>query len=240
MPQSGASDVFVAKFDYDGNHLWSNSYGGSESESANGLAIDASDQLVVCGVFRDSTNLGGATLRGLGWPDIFLLRLDNTGNHVYSAAFGDEELDLPGRPAVTQSGAILATGEFRGSIDFGNGPLTSTGLEDIFLVKLHGGTTVSIPELGHASSSLEGVRVSGATITVDYVIGPGVQSVDLTMFDVRGRIVRGLYRGPDGPGPHSRSWVAHDQRGWRLSSGVYFVRMRTDTELFSQKLIFVQ
>jgi hypothetical protein len=233
------SDVFVTKLDTDTNHLWSKGYGDLESETVTDVGIDANDNLVLCGVFRDSTNVGGDLLFGAGWPDMYVLRLDSVGNHVYSAAFGGAAVDIPGRHAVTPSGDILVTGEFGGSIDFGNGPLTSAGTQDIFLVKLLGGTTVSVlPRT--ARSDLTSAQASGQMIDVRYAIAPGVQSVELMLFDVRGRLVRTLHTGPHDMGQHSRSWPARDDRGLRLSSGVYVVQLRADTERFSRKVTFVR
>jgi hypothetical protein len=39
--------------------------------------------------------------------------------------------------AADASGNVLVTGRFERTVDFGGGPLTSTGGDDVFLLKLH-------------------------------------------------------------------------------------------------------
>ena len=39
----GSNDVFVAKYDSDGNHIWSHRYGGSAREYGKGVAVDAAE-----------------------------------------------------------------------------------------------------------------------------------------------------------------------------------------------------
>jgi hypothetical protein len=38
--------------------------------------------------------------------------------------------------AVDESGSVLVTGGFESTVDFGDGPRTSAGENDVFLVKL--------------------------------------------------------------------------------------------------------
>jgi hypothetical protein len=38
--------------------------------------------------------------------------------------------------AVDSDGYVVVTGSFEGTVDFGNGPLTSAGETDIFLLRL--------------------------------------------------------------------------------------------------------
>jgi len=49
----------------------------------------------------------------------------------------------------------------------------------------------------------------------------------LEVFDVQGRRVRTLARGPHGPGDHSLTWDGRSAGGDRVAPGLYFVRCRT-------------
>jgi flagellar hook assembly protein FlgD len=43
------------------------------------------------------------------------------------------------------------------------------------------------------------------------------------VFDLGGRLVRTLHRGPLAAGPHAFEWNGRDQAGRRAAAGVYFV-----------------
>ena len=73
--------MFVAKFDSNGNHIWSKSYGWDYFNSAlGGLATDAMGNVVVFGQFVNSIDFGGGVLTSAGLTDLFLLNA--VGVHV--------------------------------------------------------------------------------------------------------------------------------------------------------------
>jgi len=53
--------------------------------------------------------------------------------------------------------------------------------------------------------------------------------VDLTIFDLHGRVVRTLFRGAIGAGPQSRIWDATNDAGRPVPAGVYVYRLRHET-----------
>lgn len=59
-----------------------------------------------------------------------------SGEVVWARIFGDENNQTPGGIAVDPEGNVIVAGLFRGTIDFGQGPLLSAGGADIFLAKL--------------------------------------------------------------------------------------------------------
>ena len=104
--------------------------------SYGGLAVDASDYIVLTGSFEGVLDCGGGALTSAGGKDAFVAKLDPLGNHVWSARFGDAD-DQEGKGvAVDASGSLFVTGEFSGAIDFGTGVHVSTGDADIFVARL--------------------------------------------------------------------------------------------------------
>ena len=61
--------------------------------------------------------------------------------------------------------------------------------------------------------------------------------VRLEIVDVRGRLVKGLIRGELQAGKFHATWYGDDERGHRVSSGVYFARLSTRTGVWSQKVV---
>jgi flagellar hook assembly protein FlgD len=58
-----------------------------------------------------------------------------------------------------------------------------------------------------------------------YDIPVAVTSVSLDIYDVAGRHVRNLVRGPVAPGRLNARWNGEDDRGRPVASGVYYYRL---------------
>ena len=54
---------------------------------------------------------------------------------------------------------------------------------------------------------------------------PQASSIDLAIFDLRGRRVATLHQGPIDAGYHTRRWEGRDDHGQGVASGMYFVRL---------------
>jgi len=137
LTKAGWSDIFLAKFDSNGNHKWSKSFGGSYNDEGSSVSVDSSGNVYITGYFQSSTiDFGGGALTNAGYFDIFLAKFDSNGNHLWSKRFGGSSEDYSNSVSVDSSGNVYITGYFYSStIDFGGGALTSAGYVDIFLAK---------------------------------------------------------------------------------------------------------
>jgi hypothetical protein len=69
---------------------------------------------------------------------------------------------------------------------------------------------------------------------------PQLAVVTASVFDAAGRRVRVLESGSRARGWHRLDWDGIDDRGRRVASGVYFVRLKTATEVYSRKVTVVR
>jgi flagellar hook assembly protein FlgD len=65
-------------------------------------------------------------------------------------------------------------------------------------------------------------------------------SVQLIIFDNRGRHVTTLVDGTLSTGVHTRAWDGWDRFGTKMSSGVYFARLRIGDRTVTQKLVMTK
>jgi len=65
-------------------------------------------------------------------------------------------------------------------------------------------------------------------------------TVELSIFDARGRLVRQLLHEPRPPGRMQIDWNATTDRGHSLDSGVYFLRLRSDGHTLTRKIVVVK
>ncbi|WP_437967404.1 hypothetical protein WMF04_48995 [Sorangium sp. So ce260] len=136
LPSAGSSDIFVAKLDPDGRHVWSRSYGDPDSQSAAAVAVDPWDNVLVTGGFAGDVDFGGGPRHGAGENDVFVLKLGPAGDHVWSRRFGGALRQDGTAIAADAAGNVAIGGFFRGRMRLACAPLESAGQEDVFLLKL--------------------------------------------------------------------------------------------------------
>jgi hypothetical protein len=108
---SGSYDAYLAKYDTDGHHVWSNLYGDSDSQGIFALAIDALDNIHVVGAFSGGINFGGQDLMSQGDNDIFVAKLDSNGSHLWSHAYGGSGYEAGTGVAVDAASNVYMVGE---------------------------------------------------------------------------------------------------------------------------------
>lgn len=132
-------DVFVAKLDPGGTHLWSERFGGTDSQSTAGMAIDRDGNLLLAGWFKGAIDFGGGPLASTASLSGFVVKLGPDGSHVWSRGYGlagSTSSTSVRAVAVDPAGDVFLTGNFSGSVDFGGGPIPAGSNGAIFTVKL--------------------------------------------------------------------------------------------------------
>lgn len=66
------------------------------------------------------------------------------------------------------------------------------------------------------------------------------QNATVKVFDVRGRLVRTLAHGEHNVGRYVVEWRGKDNRGAGVASGLYFVKMETDTGQWSHRVVLLK
>ncbi|MFA7024800.1 MAG: SBBP repeat-containing protein [Candidatus Cloacimonadaceae bacterium] len=135
LTSSGWYDAFVAKLDSVGNWLWAKKGGAEGRDSASGIAVDSSSNVYFTGTFFGSSDFGSFHLTGNG-PDVFLVKLDSTGNWLWAKSAWGQGQDI----SVDSADNVYLAGYF-GSMpgdtsDFGTTTLTCSGESDVFTAKL--------------------------------------------------------------------------------------------------------
>jgi len=125
-------DIFLAKYDANGNVLWAKSAGGKFGDEANSVAVDASGNIYVTGDFESPTiTFDSTTLTNAGFNDIFLTKYDANGNVLWAKSAGGKFGDEANSVAVDASGNIYVAGNIS-TPTFTFDSITSTLEEDMF------------------------------------------------------------------------------------------------------------
>ncbi|MCC6558411.1 MAG: hypothetical protein IT372_36185 [Polyangiaceae bacterium] len=124
-------DLFVAKLDADGNHVWSEAFGEAGTQVTTDLVPDAQQAILIGGFFAGALTLGGAALAvpDLTGVDAFVAKLSPDGEPLWARQFGDAGEQYTLRVAAGPNGEVALTGFFTGVIDFGGGPISNDDAE---------------------------------------------------------------------------------------------------------------
>lgn len=235
VTSSGGLDLFVVKYSSTGGFLWSKLLGDTLDDSANGVACDASGNVVVTGFFSGSVNFGGGVISTpFGNPNVFLAKYSSTGTYILAKNFSSVAANQGNGVALDSSGNIFLCGFFLGSqIDFGGGPLMNNGGSDGFVGKFtpsggyiwatNFGGTVADQATGIAvdpsgNPILTGFFTTAATIAGVPLTTVGGSDVFLAKYNANG--VGAWARGFSSPGSGDQpGGVAVDRNGNVVTTG---------------------
>lgn len=138
-----SSNMFVAKYDNNGNYVWANTAGSSgNTDEGYTIALDNMNNVIVGGHFTGTAyfdpQLGaGGSLQAISSLDAFVAKYDALGNFIWVKGWNPSKCWELSTDAV---GNIYVFSEFNGTFDANPGTgvynLSSVGDEDIFLIKL--------------------------------------------------------------------------------------------------------
>jgi hypothetical protein len=113
IPVAGASDIFVARFAPTGELAWARTYGADREDIGFGVAADAAGNVVVAGWFEATVDFGGGAKASYGNRDVFVMKLDVEGRHLWSRSFGDRDHDQARAVALDPKGQPVVAGFYR-------------------------------------------------------------------------------------------------------------------------------
>ena len=104
----GETDIFVAKFDFDGNLLWNTTWGTTDYDYGNGIVVDSNNNTYVVGTFGFGTGTNAT-----------LTKLDADGNIAWMRILGEKYKKDQGSAIDIDGNAIYITGfgETWGDVD---------------------------------------------------------------------------------------------------------------------------
>jgi len=143
MTHANTLALFIQKLDANGNFIWAKGLTGSiQSEEVNALAVDASGDFYMTGMFSDlgldfDPGPGTATLSTPGALKIYIVKYDTDGNYVWVKGFSST-IGFGCGIDVDTAGNVLTTGAFTGTTDFdpGAGTFNLVGDQSTFVSKL--------------------------------------------------------------------------------------------------------
>ena len=125
-------------------HNWTKTGGSISMDIGNSLHVDALGNVYTVGRFQGTVDFDPGTsiynLTSNGGYDIFVQKLNSSGNLIWAHSFGDTLDDQGNSVVVDNNGNVYITGGFQLTMDadpcVGSSILTSSGYYDLFSIKL--------------------------------------------------------------------------------------------------------
>lgn len=217
-PPSGYGDAFLAKFDNNGKRKWSTYFGGEGDDAANGLTVDSSNNITICGTtFSAGLATSGAFLTKIdtNHTNAFIAKFSSAGNLNWCTYFAGDKLQGGGDIITDSSNNLYLVGETTsdsGIATSGAYKQTFSGVSDVYLAKFstaggllwstyYGGNDEDTP-FKIAIDNQGNLYFSGSTISTSGIATSGAYQSSfsgweiaafLTKFSNSGKLLWGTY-----------------------------------------------
>jgi hypothetical protein len=139
--------LFILKLNASGEFVWAKKIGGPGSGQFTDIKVDNWGNVYTTGTFFDTYDFDPGSsifnLNGGANGDVFVLKLDESGNFVWAKKIGGQSVDYSGAISLDASENVCVVGGFSSSVDFDPSNLTynlTTGDPnnlDVFVLKLN-------------------------------------------------------------------------------------------------------
>lgn len=106
-------DIFVVKTDASGNISWSKTYGGNNDDEAFDIVLTSDGGFAITGLTKSFAAAGTDS------SNAFIMKLNNSGNIVWSSAFGGNNIDAGNALVESSDSGFVVTG-YTSSFGAGN------------------------------------------------------------------------------------------------------------------------
>lgn len=235
MDKGVYGDIFVIKLDKDGELDWKRTYGGSKSECGNSLTTTSDGGILITGLtFSYDGDFNGMNKGG---RDIFVIKLDKTGEVFWKKTFGGENYESGQSMTTTSDGSVLITGGT--SSNDGDFKGMNNGGQDIFVMKLDSnGNLNKSTSINEQTSTSTPLLVTpnplSTSSTITYTTDtPSLVRIEL--MNTLGQVIDVVFDGYRDSGTHGLPLNVS-----LLTSGMYSVRMTSDRGVYTIQVCVVK
>jgi len=204
LVSKGSFDIYLLKYNAEGNLIWAKQAGGSDSDEAYAIASDIAGNIYLTGYFSGEADFSGIHVKSLGDRDFFVTRYSPNGDPVWVKQGGGVSEDYSTAIATDNSGNVFITGIFRGSINLGNSNYVSKGDKDVFIIKYNNSGDIKWSTTGGGSFADESTSIAAdkngncfvsgdfegsAEFNRKMIVSSGKKDVFLAKYDSEGNIM---------------------------------------------------
>jgi len=169
----GERDIFIAKYDANGNFQWVKTAGSTGRDEALSIQCNAAGEIYVCGMHSDGANFSGTVLTTPLTPtghymNAFLAKYAADGSMIWVKSAGGDYDDVAWSLTLDNAGKVFVTGEFNAYALFDTHALTTTGAADVFVACYDpaGNATWAVGAGGALPDRARGIGTDGNNIFI--------------------------------------------------------------------------
>jgi hypothetical protein len=148
----GSSDVFIAKYNYDGQMQWAETNGGTTVDVATSVGTDLNGFVYVSGYYQGTTFFQNHTATAISYNDVFVSQFDANGNCNWLSSAGSWGLDNCLGMAVDWNGSTYLTGMFEEEMIAPTDSASGNGYDIFILAYKANGEVRYVRSVGATSS----------------------------------------------------------------------------------------
>lgn len=130
LVSNGVYDIFLIKYDFDGNLVWAKSFGENGSDFVKDICLDKNGDIYITGSISVD-----ATIIDAGNVEMFLAKYDKDGNKVWFKKSGGRFDDVGNSVCLDKKGNIFVTGKFSSYALFDSVMVTGAAQNNFFIAK---------------------------------------------------------------------------------------------------------
>jgi len=149
LSSNGGRDLFVVKYNPEGQVIWAKSSGGANNDFSHRMTIDSIGGIyILVDSYSPSYNFSGVIAENVDFTgessDLFVLKYSSNGDEDWIKAIQSEEDDSGNSIGINTNGDLFVTGSIQAqqgsTTNIGNISITHFGHDDYILAKLSLGT----------------------------------------------------------------------------------------------------
>jgi len=111
---NSSRDMFISKYDFDGNIKWAKGMGGKDYDYAYGIDVTEDDDIYIVGSFEDTVQFDSFEMVSNGGYDIFISKLDSLGNVQWVKQQGNYDNEFGFAIQIDEYENVYPAGGYRG------------------------------------------------------------------------------------------------------------------------------
>lgn len=233
----GKHDIWIVKVDFDGNIMWQNCLGGTESEFIDKISNNENADYFISGYTKSNNgDVSGNHSNSEYDADIWIVNLDNNGELLWQQCFGgilNEELHFGFHYKSENNFVIAGQTNYGPSYDVACTPHGGNGIDRDFWVFEVKDTTVNVNENELVE---DGIKVypnpASGYVCFEYSEHSSKQDLFIEVFNTDGILIASIYFYP------AEKLKVWDTR--RIGPGIYFYRFTNGGVVLKRGKIILQ
>jgi len=133
----GDRDIFVAKYNTNGQLLWVKAAGSSSSgEEGWGVTVDNDNNIYITGMYQGAANFGNLQTTGMAGKDVFVSKLSPNGDFLWvKTLLSPKDVIVYDIDIATNKNEIAIAGYFTDTVVVNNVMYFSNGSDDAFVAR---------------------------------------------------------------------------------------------------------